>query len=221
MATKVAFVTNARDYAGPPGAAALSQMGWTIFCHDDAFASTDSRAVYERDCPGQIASAAADVEVFVQKDLERFGKIDALISNDIPKRTTPFFEISDLLQEFEQHLDLPMLEPVRLLRAALPTMKAAALGSILLVTSGAPLRNPAIGGPHGYSAALAGAYGLIKALAVGLAPYGIQVNAVAPFLVYSQAFSNSSSAPKTLSSLPLSKRWCRCSASARPAKSER
>lgn len=190
MAARVAFLTNAREYAGPPTAAALTNAGWTLFCHDDAFASPDARSAYERDHPGQIAAEQQDAAAFVSDGLTRFGKVDALISNDIPKRTAPpFSQLADLLQDFEQHLDSVLLEPVRLLRAALPAMRAARSGSIVLITSGAPLTNPSMGGPpHGYIAARAGAHGLVKALSVELAPLGIQVNAVAPFLVYSQTF---------------------------------
>lgn len=188
MATKVAFLTNAREYTGPPAAAALSAAGWSVFSHDDAFASPERRRSYERDNPGQIACAVQDMAEFVGEGIARFGRIDGLISNDIPKRTTPYFEVTDPLQDFEQHLDSLILEPVRLLRAALPSMKAAKSGSIVMVTSGAPLRVPAMAGPLGYTAARAGAHGLVKALAVELAPTGIQVNAVAPFLVYSQTF---------------------------------
>ena len=188
MTEKVAFLTNALEYAGPPAADALIEAGWTIFCHDDAFATKDVRTAYESQFPGRIASPERDVATFAAEGLRRFGRIDALISNDIPKRTAPFREVSDLLQDFEAHLDSLLLEPVRLIRAALPAMKTAGAGSIVLITSGAPLRNPAMGGPHGYSVARGGANALVRALAADVARDGIQVNAVAPFLVYSQTF---------------------------------
>jgi len=186
--SKVAFVSNAREYAGPPTADALTAQGWTVFCHDDAFVSAEARAAHERDHPGQVAACASDMAGFVQEGLDRFGRIDALVSNDIPKRTKPMFEAADPLQDFEQQLDSLLLEPVRLLRAALPVMKAARAGSIVLVTSGAPLRAPIMADRHGYVVARAGANTLAQVLAVELAPLGIQVNAVAPFLVYSQTF---------------------------------
>ena len=198
MDSKTAFVTNVKEYAGPPAAAAMAKADWDVFCHDDSFASPESRAQFERENPGRIAAAAQDAAAFVAEGLARFGRIDALISNDIPKRLTsdpwskkmePGNEVSDLLKDFEAYLDSLVTEPVRLLRAALPAMKAAQSGSIILVTSGAPLRVPVVSKrPHGYLAARAAANTLAKVLAVELAPLNIQVNAVAPFLVYSQTF---------------------------------
>jgi NAD(P)-dependent dehydrogenase (short-subunit alcohol dehydrogenase family) len=197
MNRKAGFITNAKEYAGAPAAAALAKAGWDVFCHDDSFASPDMRAAYERDNPGRYAAAAQDAAAFISEGFERFGRIDALISNDIPKGTrllkgrtagTASLESSDLLEEFEKHLDSLVVEPVRLLQAALPMMKAARAGSIVLITSGAPLRTPAMGGPHGYTAARAATNMLAKSLAGELARYNIQVNAVAPFLVYSETF---------------------------------
>ena len=197
MNRKAAYVTNAKEYAGAPAVAALAKAGWDVFCHDDSFTSPEVRANYERANPGRYAASAHDAAAFVVEGLARFGRIDALISNDIPKGTrllagrttaTSLSETNDLLEDFEVHLDSLVSEPVRLLRAALPTMKAARSGSIVLITSGAPLRTPTVGGPHGYTAARAAANMLAKSLANELASYNIQVNAVAPFLVYSQTF---------------------------------
>ena len=197
MNRRAGFVTNAKEYAGAPAAAALAKAGWDVFCHDDSFASPEVRAHYERENPGRYAASAQAAAAFIAEGVERFGRIDALISNDIPKGTRLIgagttapssLGSSDLLEEFEVYLDALVMEPVRLLRAALPTMKAARAGSIVLITSGAPLRTPAMGGPHGYTAARAATNMLAKSLAGELAPYNIQVNAVAPFLVYNQTF---------------------------------
>lgn len=185
---KVAFLTNAREYAGPPTAKALAQSGWTVFSHDDSFISEQARSSYEREHPNLVASASPDLAAFAKEGLARFAKVGAIISNDVPKETVPFFEVTDLLQDFEKHVDCLLLEPVRLLRLVLPSMKEAGSGSIVLITSGAPLRNPALGGPNGYTAARAGAHGLVRALAAEVAQHGIQVNAVAPFFVYNETF---------------------------------
>jgi len=197
MNRKIAFVTNVKEYTGPPAAASLAHAGWDVFCHDNSFISSEALTRYESENPGRYASAAQDAAAFVAEGLARFGRIDALISNDIPKGMTSqlkpkdvkaFFDAGDSLLDFEAYLDSLVTMPVRLMRAALPAMKAARSGSIILVTSGAPLCNPAMGGPHGYTAARAAAHGLVKALASELAPLNIQANAIAPFMVYSQTF---------------------------------
>src|SRR5271156_1402534 len=133
MSRKVAFVTNAKEYAGAPAVAALVKAGWEVFCSDDSFTSPESRAAYERETPGRHAASARDAAGFIAEGLDRFGRIDALISNDIPKglankagqmTAAEFNEITDLMANFEAYLDSLVPEPVRLLRAALPAMKA-------------------------------------------------------------------------------------------------
>ena len=133
MKRKVVFVTNAKEYSGAPAASALANSGWDVFCHDDSFVKSDARNEFERENPNRYAAAGQDAESFVAEGLSRLGKIDALISNDIPKdprgnanriTTTTFLEMEDRLDGFEMFLDSLIKAPVRLLRAALPAMRA-------------------------------------------------------------------------------------------------
>jgi 2-hydroxycyclohexanecarboxyl-CoA dehydrogenase len=67
---------------------------------------------------------------------------------------------------------------LNVIRAVVPEMKVRGEGSIVCVTS-----ELAIGGGDGdahYAAAKGGVIGLIRSLAVELAPFGIRVNGVAP-----------------------------------------
>ena len=194
------FVTNALEYVGPAAAKAMAGAGWNVFCHDRSFASPETRGRFERDNPGMLAAAAVEPEAFVADGLARFGRIDALVSNDIPEPAShpsafapPLEDEGDGLEGFEAYMESLAVAPVRLLRSALPAMKAAGSGSIVLVTSGAPLRVPCVSRAHGYIAGRAAAHGLVKALAPQLASRRIQINAVAPFLVYSQTFFPSAS----------------------------
>lgn len=191
MERKVAFVTNAAEYAGRPAVDAMLGAGWQVFCHDRSFAEPSGRSRFETEHPGAIAAEEAEVAAFAAAGLARFGRVDALISNDVPGAERGNLRSgghSDRLDQFEAFVDSLLLEPVRLLRAALPAMKSARSGSVILVTSGAPLRVPLRTDSFGYVAARAGANTLAQALALDLAPLGIQVNAVAPFYVYNQTF---------------------------------
>jgi len=78
------------------------------------------------------------------------------------------------------------IRPYRLAAAAVPHMKSQGGGRIVLITSGAPLR-PA---PELalYAAARAAPNSLVKSLAIELGPFGISINAVAPFLLASNFF---------------------------------
>ena len=203
MSQKIAFLTNARQFAGPGSVAALGQAGWTTFCHDDSFSSPEERIRFENEYPGSVASGQQSPEPFIEEGLSRFQHIDALISNDVPKGIPPLETLSDPLSHYEDLVDSVMLEPVRLLRAALPAMRKAGSGSIILVTSAVPLRNPAFIGPFGYNASRAGTNELVKCLASELAPTGIQVNAVAPFWLYSSTFFKSDIGPEDPKFLPL------------------
>ncbi len=191
MSNRIAYVTNVEEYVGPPTAQATTEAGWQVFCHDDSFADEAARTRYEQDHPGCIAAAARDPGAFIAEGLARFGRIDALISNDIPKGTSMSHANAgrlDWLDEFETYCESLLFEPVHLLRAAVPAFREAGCGSIVLVSSGAPLRNPPMPAPYGYLAARAGVNALTKALANDLAGSQVQVNAVAPLLVYSQTF---------------------------------
>lgn len=212
MTRKVAFITNATEYAGAPAATAYAKSDWEVFCHDDSFTSEHARLTFERENPGQTASDASNTTSFIATGLELFGRIDALISNDIPKdannggthiNSADMLENDDLFNKFEQYVDSLLIEPVRILRLALPSMKAARSGSIVFVTSGAPLRSPPMTIAHGYSGARAGVNWLTKSLAAELAPFNIQVNAVAPFMVYSQTMFPSSIGAEDPSYAPL------------------
>lgn len=165
------------------------ERGWKVFCHDRRFDSQHEREEFERTHHGHVASASGGAADFVSEGLARMGRLDALISNDVPAQARrPDSSTSTLLDDFEGLLDALTIEPVRLLRAAIPAMIAFGGGNIALVTSGAPLRSPPLLGRHGYTAARSATNTLARTLAVELAPKGIQVNAVAPFLVYSDTF---------------------------------
>lgn len=75
-----------------------------------------------------------------------------------------------------------------LCRAAVPGMKRAGSGRIVIVASGAGLR-PSLTGIQGYCAAKHAAVGLTRQLAHELGPHGITVNAVAPGLILSNPAS--------------------------------
>jgi NAD(P)-dependent dehydrogenase (short-subunit alcohol dehydrogenase family) len=90
------------------------------------------------------------------------------------------------LDEYRTMLDALMVRPFRLLKSVVPHMKRRRRGSIILLTSGAALR-PA-GGSAMYSAARAGATAMALSLGKELAPFNIQVNAIAPFFLYSTTY---------------------------------
>ena len=69
-----------------------------------------------------------------------------------------------------------------LAQAAAPHLKAAELGRIVAIASGAGLR-PSLTGIQAYAASKHALIGLVRQLSLELAPYGTTVNAVAPGLI--------------------------------------
>lgn len=83
------------------------------------------------------------------------------------------------LAAWNRTLDVNLTGVVTTLKAAVPTLKGQRSGKIVVTASIAGLRaNPSIG--YSYTASKAAVVLLIKELALELAPYGIQVNGLAP-----------------------------------------
>jgi gluconate 5-dehydrogenase len=119
--------------------------------------------------------------------------------------------LADLPEDaFAALLDAHLTAAYRLCRLLTPAMIAAGRGAILNLTSIAgPMAGP---GDPGYTAAKAGLEGLTRSLAVGLAPQGVRVNAVAPGFFATEANQAMIDDPETLAfvraRVPLG-RWAR------------
>jgi NAD(P)-dependent dehydrogenase (short-subunit alcohol dehydrogenase family) len=182
---RVVAITDVLNYIGPPAAEALAADGMRVLCHSGQFADPRAREAFEAQHANQLAAEAQSPEALVAEAVKRFGRIDAIVSNDAANvRRGPFEQrtVEDYRSLFEDFA----VRPCRLVMAALPHMKAQKSGQIVLVTSGAPLRPaPDIAL---YAATRAATNSLVKSLATELGSFGISINAVAPFLVASNYF---------------------------------
>ncbi|MGQ0797243.1 MAG: SDR family oxidoreductase [Methanobacteriota archaeon] len=121
-------------------------------------------------------SKAADVEAFVDAARAAFGGVDVLVANAGGPPTGRFESITD--EQWSGVYELTLQSAVRLVRAALPSMRSRGGGSIVALTSISvkqPLDNLVLS-----NAMRAAVVGLVKTLARELAPDRIRVNAVAP-----------------------------------------
>jgi 3-oxoacyl-[acyl-carrier protein] reductase len=181
----VAIVSNVLDYAGPPAVEALVAEGMFILCHAPEFSDEAARKKYESAHQGHVAAIAQSPEDLIAECIERFGRIDAIVSNDAGDIRRGAIE-TRTVEDYSAVLDAFSVRPFRLVAAAVPHMKAQSGGRIILITSGAPLRpSPQM---SIYSAARAATNTLVKCLATELAPYGIAINAIAPFYLQSNYF---------------------------------
>lgn len=183
--TQAAIVTNVMDYAGPPGAAALTADGFQTMCHSAQFSDPDVRGKFDAEHPNQFASEAQSFDELAREAIATFGHIDAAISNDAAQvRRGPIEQMS--VEDYRVLLDAFTIAPFRLVSAVIEQMKEQGFGRIIVVTSGAPLLpmpNMAL-----YTAARAATNAMVKALATEIGPSGLSINAIAPLLLLSNYF---------------------------------
>jgi len=184
LAGRVALVTGAGNGIGAAIAAMLAQHGAHIVVADVEAASAES-VVDELPSKssvwvGDLAAAGASDEV-VAVALDNFGQLDIVVNNAGYSNNAL---IEDMTEEvFRDVLEIDLVVPWLLLKAAAPHLKAsaAATGRAAKVTNIASMA--AYGSAHGqsnYTSAKAGLIGLTKSLAREWGPQNVCVNAVAP-----------------------------------------
>jgi 3-oxoacyl-[acyl-carrier protein] reductase len=107
----------------------------------------------------------------------RFGALDCIVANAGIAHKVTLAELTD--DKWDETFDIDLKGMVRVIRPALPAMKARGKGSIVCISS---IMGIAYGWDEHvhYSSAKAGVIGLIRGLAVELAKSGIRVNGIAP-----------------------------------------
>jgi len=177
--TKSALVTGAARGIGLATAKRFLADGWQVALLD-IDGATLAAAVAALQVPDRTLAltcdvAAADqVEAAVGEVKQRFGRLDALVNNAGHAVFKPALETS--LAEFQRTLDVNLVGPFLLTKAAVPLMPKGS--AIVNITSISGLRASALRIAYGTSkAALAH---LTGQLALELSLLGIRVNAVAP-----------------------------------------
>jgi len=122
--------------------------------------------------------SAASAEAFAERALSEYGRLDYVIANAGILRNAPLADLTD--EKWADMLDVDLTGVMRTFRAGAARMKGA--GAMVAISSIA-------GGVYGweehahYAAAKAGVLGLVRSLAVELAPRQIRVNAIIPGLI--------------------------------------
>ncbi len=183
----VVMVTGGTDGLGLALAEVLVAEGAHVAaCGRDA---DRARAVEERlrDAGGEVLAVAADVSVaadlerFMQLTVDRWGRIDGVVNNAGRSSASGIEATSD--EEWQADYDLKVMAAVRLVRLALPHLRAserASIVNVLNIGSKAP-------GPNSLptSASRAAGLAITKSLSKELAPSGVRVNALLIGLVES------------------------------------
>ncbi len=180
---KVALVAAASQGIGRACALRLAQEGCAVaICARNAERLRDAaRAIHEEagvdvlPVPADV-SRVADATAFVDKARAAYGGIDVLVVNAGGPPVGRFEALTE--EQWGKAYELTLLSAVRLIRAAVPAMRARGGGSIVALTSLSvkqPLDNLLLS-----NTMRSGVVGLVKTLSRELAPDRIRVNAVAP-----------------------------------------
>jgi 3-oxoacyl-[acyl-carrier protein] reductase len=200
LAGKVALVTGAGKNIGREIALTLARDGAAVVVNGrrDQQAIEGVAGEIERlggraiPVLGDVA-VEADVARLAEAAAQAFGGVDIAVSNAGLRRQTPFLEIT--LAEWREILSVALDGTFLLARAVVPQMIARGGGSFVALSG----ISTHIGTPNRahVSASKAGLEGLIRAMAVELAPHGIRANAVAPGSIDTQRGASAGVLPAT------------------------
>ncbi len=201
LAGKVALVTGAGRNIGRAIALTLARDGAAVVVNGRSDRAAVDAVVAEIEAMGGIAMAAmADVSdqaavlAMAEAVGERFGGLDIAVANAGLRRQTPFLQMS--LAEWREILSVALDGCFILAQAVVPLMLKRGGGS-LIGLSGVSTH---VGTPNRchVTASKAGLEGLMRGLAVELAPQGIRCNCVAPGSIDTQRGLSAGSSPGTL-----------------------
>ena len=185
MDARLALVTNALEFAGPPAVVALREAGFRVAAHDLRFTDAACRADFEAANPGATALDAQAPAALVEAVWARAGRLDVVVSNDA--HPVVHAAIADArLDALRETLERLVAFPFALAQAAIPRLRATPGARVVMITSNRT-RLPQAGGAIP-DIARAGANALARSLAIELAPHGIPVNAIAPNFLASETY---------------------------------
>lgn len=182
LKNKVAIVTGAGQGIGKEIALSLAKEGAKVVVSDITDKINDVIKEIEK-IGSQALAVKADVsnskqtEELSKKTEKKFGRIDILINN---AGIFPFKKLLEMKEEdWDKVLNVNLKGVFNCTKAVIPTMTKQKYGKIINITSIAGVKLGYVGLTH-YCASKCGIVGFTKAAALELAPYGINVNAIAP-----------------------------------------
>jgi 3-oxoacyl-[acyl-carrier protein] reductase len=183
LKNKVALVAASSRGLGRAVAEELAAEGTSlVLCARDAQALAETCAAIERHSSAQVLALAADVAVasdvkrVFDSGVERFGRIDILVTNAGGPPAGRFEQVTH--EQWEQAVRLTLYSAIELARQVLPGMKERGWGRILNITSIAvkqPVENLILS-----NSLRAGVTGFARTLANEVAAAGITVNNIMP-----------------------------------------
>ena len=176
MNNPTVLITGAAIGIGLATAQAFARAGWRVILTDVLEEAGRAAAAA---IGGSAEFAPLDVRSTAQADevVARFGPFDCVVANAGIAHRVRLAELTDAAWDETFEIDLKGM--LRVIRPALPAMRAAGRGSVICLSS---IMGVAYGWDEhvAYSAAKSGVVGLVRGLAVEVARSGVRVNGVAP-----------------------------------------
>jgi len=202
----VCLVTHVNHFVGHGAVARLLAEGMTVVCHDRLFEGKRQRDVFQNSFPNAELCASIEPQYIVEDMMDRFGRIDVLVSNDpYPAKRSPIDEAS--ADDYRQALEALTVWPFKLVTHVAREMKNQKSGRIIFVSSAAPLAG--IANYSMYAGARGATNALVGSLSKELARFGITVNAIAPNFIKNpdyfppELLENEAALSKILGNIPL------------------
>jgi SDR family mycofactocin-dependent oxidoreductase len=191
---KTAMITGAARGQGRAHALACAREGADVILTDIAGqlstvpykmaepADLEETTALVKDLGRRVVSVRADVRVQAELDeavdrgVRDLGQIDILIANAGIWTMTPFWQLSD--EQWDEMIAVNLTGVWKSAKAVTPHMIERREGSIVMIASANALE-PGVNYAH-YVAAKHGVIGLMKNVALELAPYGIRCNSISP-----------------------------------------
>ncbi len=180
---KSALVTGASRGLGYAAALALAREGCRVAINSrDQEKVTASAKAISKETKTRVIALPGDLsepdvpEQLVGEAVRAFNGLDILITNAGGPPPGPFESFDEAA--WQKAIDLSLMSHVRLIRAALPSLKKSKAASVLTVTSYSvkqPIPNLILS-----NSIRAATVGLTKSLALELGPLGIRVNSILP-----------------------------------------
>jgi len=182
---KVALITGARRGMGRTHALALAAQGAKVVITDvdldecELVANEVASLGGEKVCYKLDVSNKEEVERVFDEVIKQFGRLDILVNNAGIYAPKPFLEMSE--EEWDRTIDINLKGEFLCAQRAAKEMAKNKWGRIINIASIASggVGVGIAGGSH-YTASKGGIIGMTETLAIELAPFGINVNAVAP-----------------------------------------
>jgi 3-oxoacyl-[acyl-carrier protein] reductase len=184
LTDKVAIVTGSSKGLGIASARALLDEGCRVTICARGAATLDVAAAELTRASGRsdsVVAVVADVATeegcakVVADTMSRFGRVDILVNNVGKAAGTDIVETTDV--DWQSAIDQTLFPAIRMSRLAVPEMRRAGGGVILMIAS---IWGRESGGRMTYNAVKAAEISLAKAMSQQLAKDNIRVNSVAP-----------------------------------------